>query len=172
MSQDQRAIKRVPETPFVVRAATRIASSIGPCCLHTGCLDSATFLIQYLTEQLHICSDRCSWYGICRFSQPRTVLPSHSAPASIGCACALAFQLSYFTYVYMVAENIPCWKKVPNFWDGSCDGPLLPIATESGELPVGFKQMFCTPYPFRSAGAAAAVRAAAAAVPKWGVQKQ
>jgi hypothetical protein len=72
----------------------------------------------------------------------------------------------------MVAENIPCWKKVPNFWDGSCDRPLLPIATESGELPVGFKKLFCTPYLFGSAGAAAAVSSAAAAVPKLGVKKQ
>ena len=153
-------------------AATKIASSIFPCCMHTGCLDSATCCSWYLTGRLHFCGDSCSWYGICRFSQPRTVLPSRSAPTSTGCACALAFQFNCFTYVYMVAENIPCWKKVPNFWDGSCDGPLLPIATESGELPVGFNKMFCTPYLFSSAHAAAAVRAAAAAVPKWGAQKQ
>jgi hypothetical protein len=46
------------------------------------------------------------------------------------------------------------------------------MATESGELPVGFKKMFCTPYLHSSADGAAAVSAAAAAVPKLGVQKQ
>jgi hypothetical protein len=38
--------------------------------LHTGCLDSATFCIWYLTDLLDICSDSCSWYGFCRFVNP------------------------------------------------------------------------------------------------------
>ena len=72
----------------------------------------------------------------------------------------------------MVAENIPCWKKVPNFWDGSFDGPLRPIVTELGKTKKSRPGYFCTLYLSSSSDAAAAVRAAAAAVPKWGVHKQ
>ena len=72
----------------------------------------------------------------------------------------------------MVAENIPCWKKVPNRWDGTCDGPLRPIATELGKTKELGGVYFCTLYLSSSSDAAAAVRAAAAALPMWGVQKQ
>ncbi len=72
----------------------------------------------------------------------------------------------------MVAENIPCSEKVPFFCNGSCDGPMHPIAAEFGELPVGFKNIFGTPHLFSLADGAAGVNAAAPAVPNMGVPKQ
>ncbi len=103
------------------------------------------------------------------FSQPRTVLPSHLAPASSSCACLLPYQFNCLTCIYMVEEKTPCWEKVPFFWNSSCDGRLHLIATEFFRRPVGFKNIFSTCYLLSSADAAAGVTAAAGVVPKLGV---